>query len=102
MSRFDPRTFQKYEFVRSAGLYGSFVTSENTEESDIDLWVFIEDTSDEKIAGLTRELKKKNEKVKPLYLTREKLQILKKEDVTFYNALVFGSMAVYGERIETI
>lgn len=102
LSKFDPRTFQKYEFVRSAGLYGSFVTGENTEESDIDLWVFIEDTSDERIAELTRELKKKNGKVKPLYLTKEKLQILKKEDATFYHALVFGSMTVYGEKIETI
>ncbi len=102
LNRFDSTIFRKYTFVRAAGLYGSFVTGENTEESDIDVWVFIEDTSDEALAKLTNELRRKNGDVTPLYLTKEKLQILKKEDVTFYYALVFGSITVYGEKIETI
>ncbi len=102
LNRFDSRIFQKHKFVRAAGLYGSFVTGENTEESDIDLWIFIKSTSDENIAKLTNELRRKNGNVKPLYLTKEKLQILKKEDVTFYHSLVFGSITVYGEKIEAI
>jgi predicted nucleotidyltransferase len=102
LNRFDPIIFRKYEFVCGAGLYGSFVTGENTEESDIDLWIIMEDTRDENIAKLTTELKKTYRNMKPLYLTKEKLQILKKEDATFYHSLVFGSITVYGEKIETI
>lgn len=101
LNRFDSTIFRKYTFVRAAGLYGSFVTGENTEESDIDVWIFIEDTSDEALAKLTSELMRKNGDVTPLYLTKEKLQLLKKEDVTFYHSLVFGSI-IYGEKIETI
>ena len=102
LNRFDSEIFRKYRFVRAAGLYGSFVKGENTEESDIDLWVYIENTSDENIAKLTNELKRKNGNVRPLYLTKEKVEILKKEDVTFYHSLAFGSITVYGDKIETI
>lgn len=102
LNKFDSRIFQKYKFVRAAGIYGSFVTGENTEESDIDLWVLTEDTSDENIAKLTNELKRKYGNIEPFYLTKDKLQILKKEDITFYHSLVFGSITVYGEKIETI
>lgn len=94
--------FKKYKFVKSAGLYGSFVKGENTEDSDIDLWVIIEKTSEEGIARLTSELKKRYKKIRPIYLTKEKLRVLKKEDLVFYYSLVFGSIAVYGEEIESV
>lgn len=104
LNEVDPSIFQKYEFVRAAGLYGSFVRGENTEDSDIDLWIFIdiEQPSDESLAKLTNELKKRNWKIQPLYLTKEKLETLKKEDTTFYHSLVFGSITIYGDKIETI
>lgn len=94
--------FRKHKFVKAAGLYGSFVKGTNTKESDIDLWILIENTEEEKIARLTNELKRKNNKIKPLYLTREKIKILKKKDPVFYYALVFGSINIYGEEIEDI
>lgn len=99
---FDSSIFQKYPFVCAAGLYGSFVRGENTEDSDIDLWVFIEHPSDESLAKLTNELKKRNRNIQPLYLTKEKLETLKKEDKTFYHSLVFSSITIYGDKIETI
>lgn len=102
LNRFDSKIFQKHKFVRAAGLYGSVVAGENTEDSDIDLWVLIRNTSDENIAKLTNELKRKNGNIEPFYLTKEKLFLLKKEDITFYHSLVFGSITVYGEKIETV
>lgn len=102
LGSFDTKIFNKYQFVKSAGLYGSFVKGNNTEESDIDLWVLTEKTDEERVAKLTNELKRKYRYIKPLYLTKEKLKTLKKEDCVFYYSLVFGSIIIYGEEIETI
>ena len=98
---FDTNTFKKFKFVKGTGVYGSFVKGKNTEESDIDLWILIV-AREEDLAKLSNKLKKKYGNIKPLYLTKKKIKILKKEDVVFYHSLVFGSINVYGEEIETI
>jgi len=54
----------------------------------------------ETLASLTGDLKKTFGYVKPLYLTSEKLELLKKTDATFYHSLVFGSVAIHGDDIE--
>jgi len=97
ISNIDTSIFKKYDFVKSAGLYGSCVKGENTEESDIDIWVKINVTVDEKIASLTSEINKKIKKAKLLFLTDKKLEIIKKDDELFYHSLVFGSIILYGE-----
>lgn len=103
LDNFDTNTFKKFKFVKGVGLYGSFVKGKNTEESDIDLWVLVgHDAQEENLARLTNELKKKHGNIKPLYLTKKKIKILKKEDVVFYHSLVFGSINIYGEELETI
>lgn len=102
LNSFDAFLFKKYPFLKSVGLYGSLARGENTRDSDIDLWLLIEKTKEEYLAGLTKELKKKYPKIKPLYLTEEKLKILKKEDVVFYYSLFFGSITLYGDGIEKI
>lgn len=99
---FDSDLFKKYRFVKSAGLYGSFVKGTNTENSDIDLWIFAENVNEENLAKLTAKLKKLFGNVKPLYLTKEKIQLLKKEDSTFYHSLIFSSIVIYGDGIEAI
>ncbi len=93
--------FKKYRFVRSAGLYGSFVKGTNTENSDIDLWVLTEKAREGELAKMTAELKRFGD-VRPFYLTKEKVQLLKKEDATFYHSLLFGSIVIYGDGIEKI
>ena len=102
LNRLDIKLFKKYDFVKSAGIYGSFVNGKNTEKSDIDMWVILKKANDKKIAKFTSELLKKYNNIKPLYLTEEKLRILKKEDISFYYSLMFGSITIYGEDIETI
>ena len=102
LSAFDPGMLKKYKFVMSAGLYGSFVKGTNIRNSDIDLWILVNKTSEESLAGLTAGLKKRFGNVKPLYLTKEKIQLLKKEDTTFYHSLIFGSIVIYGDGIEAI
>ena len=89
--------FKKFDFVEAAGLYGSCVKGDNTDESDVDLWIKIKDVSDEKAASLTAVMNKKIKNVKPLFLTTKKIEKMKKEDELFYHSLSFGSIVLYGE-----
>ena len=102
LNMFDKEFFKKYKFIRSAGVYGSFTKGTNTEDSDIDLWILIEKTTEDKLAKLTNNLKKVFGNVKPLYLTEDKIKLLKNGDTTFYHSLIFGSIVVYGDGIEAI
>lgn len=88
--------FKKYDFVTAVGLYGSCVKGENTEDSDVDIWIKIKNVSNDKIAPLTNELNKKIKNIKLIFLTNEKLEKVKKEDELFYHSLVFGSIILYG------
>lgn len=99
---FDTDFFKKYKFVKSVGIYGSFVKGTNIDDSDIDLWVLTDPINEESLAKLTNGLKKMFGDVKPLYLTKEKIQLLRKNDITFYHSLIFGSITIYGDGIEAI
>jgi len=102
LSAFDTKTFRKYSFVKSAGIYGSYIRGENTKDSDIDIWIFIEKAKEDELARLTNELKRMYGNIKPLYLTKEKINILKKQDNLFYNSLIFGSITLFGENLEQL
>lgn len=92
----DPRIFGKYPFVSAAGLYGSCARGENTEESDVDLWVRIRDVEESKLASLTSEINRKVKNAKLLILSDKKIEKLRKEDIMFYHSLSFGSIILYG------
>ena len=94
----DTAIFKKYDFVEAVGLYGSCVKGENTETSDIDLWLKIKEADDAKVAPLTAEINRKIRKVKPLFLTAKKIEKMKKDDELFYHSLVFGSIVIYGDK----
>jgi len=94
----DINIFKKFNFVEAAGLFGSCARGENNEDSDVDIWIKIKEVSDEKTASLTTEMNKKIRNVKPLYLTKKKIEKLKKEDILFYYSLSFGSIILYGEK----
>lgn len=89
--------FKKYPFVRAAGLYGSCAKGENTEESDVDIWIRIAKIAETEQAALTSALNREVADVKPLFLSQERLERLREEDPLFFYALAFGSIAVYGE-----
>lgn len=100
ISDIDIKIFKKYDFVKAVGLYGSCANGENTTESDVDIWIKVSDVSDEKIASLTSALSRKINKIKPLFLTEDKLNKIKNEDELFYHSLSFGSITLYGEKDE--
>lgn len=94
----DVVVFKKFDFVEAVGLYGSCAKGENVDGSDVDLWIKVKEVSDEKLASLTAEMKKKIRNVKPLFLTTKKIEKMKKEDELFYHSLSFGSVILYGEK----
>ncbi len=96
--RIDTRIFGKYPFVTAVGLYGSCARGENTEESDVDLWVRIKDVEKSKIASLTSEINKKIKNAKLFFLNDKKIEKLRKEDIMFYHSLSFGSIILYGDK----
>jgi len=99
LTQFTDFNFKKYIFVKGVGLYGSCAKGENTGDSDIDVWIKIEIRHEEELAKLTGALKRISGKISPLYLTNEKLEVLKRDDKPFYNSLVYGSIKIYGEDI---
>ena len=92
------KIFKKYLFVRTVGLYGSCAKGENSEDSDVDLWIKVENVSEEKLASLTSELNRKIRNVKILFLTDKKIERLKEGDNIFYYSLFFGSIVLYGNQ----
>jgi len=98
LRRIDTRIFSKYPFVSAVGLYGSCARGENTEDSDVDLWVRVKDVEESKIASLTSEINKKIKNAKLLFLSDKKIDKLRKEDIMFYHSLSFGSIILYGDK----
>jgi len=99
LKQFSKFNFKRFPFVTGVGLYGSCAKGENTEDSDIDIWIKISTRDEEKLAKLTALMKKISEKISLLYLTNEKLSVLKKEDPHFYNSLIHGTLIIHGENI---
>lgn len=93
----DGRIFSKYPFVTAAGLYGSCARGENTEDSDVDLWVRVKDVEETKIASLTATINRKIKNAKILLLSDKRLEKIRKEDTMFYHSLAFGSIILYGD-----
>ncbi len=99
LKQFTNFNFKKYSFVLGVGLYGSCVKGENFEDSDIDIWIKVNTNNEEKLAKLTSDLKRRFERISLLYLTKEKIELLENEDISFYYALALGSITLYGESI---
>jgi hypothetical protein len=102
ISDFDAGVFDGFRFVKRAGLYGSCSKGSNTESSDIDVWILVDGASEPELAKLTRTLKAMDERIRPLYLTKEKLEALKREEKTFYYSIYFGSIDIWGDKNEQI
>ena len=94
--------FKDRPYIKAAGLYGSTAKGTNTEGSDTDLWVLTENVTQDTLAKLTSDMRRTFGDVTPLYLTTEKLEHLRKTEATFYHSLVFGSLTLHGDDIETL
>ncbi len=95
------RKLKKIE-ASGAGIYGSWASGTNYEDSDLDIWIKTNKHPGEiKIAALSNEIRKLlGRNIQILVLTPERIERLKKDDAPFYYSLVFGSIRLYGEEIE--
>lgn len=91
----------KRDWMESLGVYGSFASGKNKEDSDIDIWVKVSKHPGEKeVAEVERELSDElRKRVHILVLTPERLERLKRDDFIFYCELKH-SVVIWGEGIE--
>ncbi len=98
ISNIDVRIFGKYPFVTAAGLYGSCARGENSDESDVDVWIRFNEVEETKAAALTAEISKKVKNAKVMFLSDSRLAKIRKDDTMFYHSIVFGSIILYGDK----
>ena len=102
LSAFHNGFFSDRPYIKGAGLYGSTTKGTNIEGSDVDLWILTEEVSQDTLAKLTSDMRRAFGDIRPLYLTVEKLEQLRRTEATFYHSLVFGSLTLHGDDIETL
>ncbi|MGC8850164.1 MAG: nucleotidyltransferase domain-containing protein, partial [Candidatus Bathyarchaeia archaeon] len=85
-----------------AGIYGSWATGTNREDSDLDIWIKVGGNPGEmKVAAISSEIRRAlGRNVQILVLTPKRIERLREGDPIFYYSLVFGSIRLYGEAIE--
>jgi predicted nucleotidyltransferase len=87
-------------WMTSVGIYGSFAKGENTKDSDLDVWIVVDEYPEEReIARVGREISDEIGKhAHLLILTKKRIERLRKEDPIFYCELL-NSFVVWGERL---
>jgi predicted nucleotidyltransferase len=95
--------FKKPGWVSGIGMYGSWAEGMNTEDSDVDLWVYSETMpSGIMVAELERDISRAiSTEVHVLVLTREKIATMKKADEPFYRSFVKQSITLEGDTPDT-
>ncbi|MBP1911000.1 nucleotidyltransferase domain-containing protein [Thermococcus stetteri] len=93
----------KEDWILALGIYGSFASGENREDSDIDVWVFAKREELIKSARLKKRISELTGRDADLIvLTPSRISRLQKEDPIFYYSLVYGSMVIWGERLDRL
>ncbi|EEB73071.1 nucleotidyltransferase family protein [Thermococcus sp. AM4] len=93
----------KEDWVLALGVYGSFARGENTDKSDLDVWILVEKPSILKTASLQRKIETATgREVDLLVLTPKRVKALRENDPVFYYSLAYGSMIIWGESLERI
>ncbi|MEA1924331.1 MAG: nucleotidyltransferase domain-containing protein, partial [Candidatus Altiarchaeota archaeon] len=87
--------------INGVGVYGSWSNGMNYDDSDLDLWIKIDEPPERRLlanqGGVIRERLKVD--VSLLVLTPDKLKRLKNSDKVFYYALV-NSITLWGEPVD--
>ena len=87
---------------KGIGLYGSWAKGVNGKTSDVDIWItFDKRPKEEKIAAAQAKMRNKLKyEIGLLVIDEERLKGLKKDEI-FYHSLVFDSIVLWGEGLET-
>jgi len=95
--------FKKPAWASGIGMYGSWAEGANTDESDLDLWVFTGSLpTGIMVAEVERDISRVlSVEVHVLVLTREKISGMKKSDEPFYRSFVKQSITLEGDSPDT-
>lgn len=95
--------FRKPAWSPGIGMYGSWAEGTNTEESDLDLWIFVKERpTGLAVAKIERAVSQAlSAEVHILILDREKIADMKKSDEPFYRLFTRQSVTLEGESPET-
>jgi predicted nucleotidyltransferase len=92
-------------WARGIGIYGSWARGTNTRDSDLDVWVLVDEYSaglEFRVAESDQDLSKvTNGPVHSLILTREKLDFIASSDKPFYANLIRNQITIEGESLES-
>lgn len=87
--------------AKGMGVYGSWAKGNNTSASDLDVWLMFDKepapSQAAEIRQCVREITDASE-VSVIFLTKQKLEVLRKKDSIFYSTL-FHSYHMHGEGI---
>lgn len=88
--------------VIGAGIYGSWASGKNNQESDIDIWIKPrEKIKEADIATVSRQIRESlNANPQILVLDSDRIKQLKMNNMVFYHSLIFGSIQIFGEPLE--
>lgn len=91
--------FKKPSWAQGTGMYGSWADGTNTDESDLDLFLFSEALpSGIMVAELERDVSRAlNVEVHVLVLTRKKITGMRKSDEPFYQSFMKQSITLEGD-----
>ena len=85
-------------WIKALGVYGSFARGENGKQSDVDVWVLVDDTDPLKLMEFKEKLEKALEReVDLLVLTKDKMTRLKKENPHLYWSIKLSSLVLWGD-----
>ena len=95
--------YKKPSWAYGIGMFGSWADGTNTDESDLDLWVFTGTLpSGIMVAELERHVSRSlSAQVHILILTREKIAAMKNSDEPFYRSFVKQSITLEGDSPDT-
>ncbi|MCU0799162.1 MAG: nucleotidyltransferase domain-containing protein [Candidatus Thermoplasmatota archaeon] len=87
-------------WARGVGIYGSWAEGTNSFESDVDVWVIVDEIDNSRIALFRKILSDRTHaEVNILTLTDHKLNEMKERNSLFYSNLKCGSVVLAGENI---
>ena len=86
------------DWIKALGVYGSFARGENGKDSDVDIWIFVEDNDPLKLMEFQEKLEKAlGREVDLLVLTKNKLARIKKENPYLYWSIKLSSLVLWGD-----
>ena len=99
------KQFDLPEWAIGIGFYGSWSAGTNTSESDLDLWLLVEEIGPDtelEVARLERDLRAAiGCEVTVLLLTRDKFASLRDDNLPFYISLMRESKTLAGKSLES-